>query len=196
MTTDLPERGVLADDWFERMDGIPMTKAPVRSLAISILLPLNGASVLETGSGTGAMTVELARAVGEEGRVTSLEFLRAASELAAKNVERSGLASRVEIIAGRAPKAIPDGEFDAAFVGGHGRDLEAVLSACWRRLSSRGRLLLTAITPGTTSRTLAFFDSIDAKVGFWRVQTSTGRKAGSDWLLLGNNPIDLIWGDR
>jgi precorrin-6Y C5,15-methyltransferase (decarboxylating) CbiT subunit len=194
--TDLPARGVVADDWFERSDEIPMTKAPVRALALSILMPLGGAKVLEIGSGTGAMTVELARAVGCGGSVASVEVLPEASGLAAKNVGRAGLAERVKFMIGSAPEAIPQGEFGAVFVGGHGRELEAVIDVCWRRLALGGRLLLTAITPSTTSRALSRLAALGAGVGFWRAHTSAGRAAGGDWLLLGNNPIDLIWGDR
>jgi precorrin-6Y C5,15-methyltransferase (decarboxylating) CbiT subunit len=189
-------RGVIDDDWFEREDGTPMTKAPVRSAVLSLLSPLAGAAVLEIGVGTGAVTVELLRAVGDGGLVTGVEVAAPALRVAAKNIERSGLAARAEIIAGRAPGAIPRRAFDAAFVGGHGSAIEAVIEACWNCLRPGGRLLLTAITPGTTAGALACLDSIGARVGFWRVHTSAGHRAGSEWLLLGNNPIDLIWGDR
>jgi precorrin-6Y C5,15-methyltransferase (decarboxylating) CbiT subunit len=194
--TNLQARGVVADDWFERSDGIPMTKGPLRALALSILMPLGGARVLEIGSGSGAMTVELARSVGDGGSVASVELLPEASKLAAKNIGRAGLGRRVELTTGSAPEAIPDGEFDAVFVGGHGREMEAVIGACWSRLAAGGRLLLTAITPRTTVRALAHLAAIGADVGFWRAHTSVGRAVGEDWLLLGNNPIDLIWGDK
>jgi precorrin-6Y C5,15-methyltransferase (decarboxylating) CbiT subunit len=196
MTTDFQGRGLVDDNWFERADKTPMTKAPIRSAVLSLLFPLLGANVLEIGSGTGAMTVELLRAVGDAGRVTSIEISTEALRVASRNVDRSGLSARVELISGKAPEDIPIGKFDAVFLGGHGSALEAVIKECWGRLAPGGRLLLTAITPGTTSRALVCLDELGAGVGFWRVHTSAGRRAGSDWLLIGNNPIDLIWGDR
>lgn len=189
-------RGPLRDDWFGRADGVPMTKEPVRALALSLLAPLGGALVLEIGAGTGGMTVELLRAVGEHGRVVTLEVSPGAADLAEANVERSDLGGRARVIRGSAPGAIPGETFDAVFIGGHGRELEGIVRACWERLGPGGRLLLTAVTPGTTARALACLGELGAGVGFWRVAPAVGRRAGEEWLLCGLNPIDLIWGDR
>lgn len=188
--------GPLADEWFERAGGIPMTKAPTRGVVISLLSPLAGKRVLEIGSGTGGMTVELLRAVGESGRVTSLEPSGEAAALAAQNVRRSGLEARAHLLCGAAPEAIPTGAWDSVFVGGHGGDLERVLSACWERLELAGRLMLTAVSPGTTTRALAWFEGAGVSPGFWRLSASVGRRAGHDWLLAACNPVDVIWGDK
>ena len=55
-----------------------------------------GQHVLEAGTGSGSMTIALATAVGAEGRVTSYEQRQDMQNLARKNVDRVGLASRVE----------------------------------------------------------------------------------------------------
>ena len=195
MKMRVPPRGVYGDAWFERADGVPMTKAASRALILSLLAPLEGARVLEIGSGTGAMTVELLRASGG-GSVTSIEVSAEASGLTKRNAERSGLEAGLRLILGKAPDDVPRWSFDAAFIGGHGADLEAVIASCWDRLVPGGRVLLSSITPGTTSKALAYLDRLGASVGFWRAQTSIGRKAGAEWLLIGSSPIDLIWGDR
>jgi precorrin-6Y C5,15-methyltransferase (decarboxylating) CbiT subunit len=195
MTRDIPPRGVADDSWFERAPGIPMTKAPIRALILSLLAPLSGASVLEIGTGTGAMTVELLRA-SAAGFVTSIDVSAEASDLAGRNIARAGLASRARLIVGRAPEDMPPGPFDAVFIGGHGQALEAIITSCWDRLAPGGRVLLSSITPSSTLRSLACFDGIGAPAGFWRAHTSCGGRVGSEWLLIGNNPIDFIWGDR
>lgn len=46
-----------------------------------------GAAVLEAGTGSGALTMALCRAVGPEGRVVSYEVRRDFQDLAAKNIE-------------------------------------------------------------------------------------------------------------
>jgi precorrin-6Y C5,15-methyltransferase (decarboxylating) CbiT subunit len=188
--------GVLPDEWFERREGVPMTKAFTRSVVLSLFFPLDGAKVLEIGSGSGAVTVELARAVGASGYVFSLENSSAAAALAGLNLERAGLKSRAEIIEETAPGGIPEESFRAAFVGGHGGALEDVARVCFERLEAGGRLVLTSITPGTTSRALSCMDAMGARTGFWRAHSSFGRKAGADWMLQGNNPVDIIWGDK
>jgi precorrin-6Y C5,15-methyltransferase (decarboxylating) CbiT subunit len=189
-------RGVIPDEWFERKEGIPMTKSFTRSVAISLLSPLHGARILEIGTGTGAMTVELARAAGECGHVAGVESARAALELTRRNIARAGVAPRVDITEGRAPETMPEGRYDAAFVGGHGERVEDVLSAVWERLEPGGRMLLTSITPQTTSRALKCIGGATAAVGVWRAHSSYGRRTGDDWMMLGNNPVDFIWGDK
>ncbi|MCC7118106.1 MAG: tRNA (adenine-N1)-methyltransferase [Anaerolineales bacterium] len=55
-----------------------------------------GQQVMEAGTGSGSMTIALATAVGAEGRVTSYEQRPDMQNLARKNLERIGLAERVD----------------------------------------------------------------------------------------------------
>lgn len=55
-----------------------------------------GIKVIEAGTGSGSMTIALAYAVGADGRVTSYEVRPDMQNLAKKNLERVGLASRVD----------------------------------------------------------------------------------------------------
>ncbi|MDX1379258.1 MAG: tRNA (adenine-N1)-methyltransferase, partial [Anaerolineales bacterium] len=64
-----------------------------------ILLSLGvgpGQRVIEAGTGSGSMTTALAYAVGKEGRVISYEVKPDVQNLAHKNLNRYGLASRVD----------------------------------------------------------------------------------------------------
>ena len=55
-----------------------------------------GTRVLEAGTGSGSMTIALAYAVGPEGQVFSYEQREEMQNLARKNLERAGLADRVD----------------------------------------------------------------------------------------------------
>ncbi|HTZ61842.1 MAG TPA: methyltransferase domain-containing protein [Thermoplasmata archaeon] len=55
-----------------------------------------GGRVAEAGAGSGALTIALAFAVGPEGRVTSFDRRRDFLDAARGNVERAGLAARVD----------------------------------------------------------------------------------------------------
>lgn len=55
-----------------------------------------GQTVLEAGTGSGAMTIALAYAVGPEGRVITYENREQMQNLAIKNIKRVGLDSRVD----------------------------------------------------------------------------------------------------
>ena len=57
----------------------------------------NGDIVVEAGTGSGALTMFLAEAVGESGRVISYERREDFAEIARKNLEIAGLFDRVEI---------------------------------------------------------------------------------------------------
>ena len=55
---------------------------------------------------------------------------------------------------------------------------------------------MTSISPRTTSRAIKFMDDTTPAAGVWRAHPSYGRRAGDDWLMLGSNPVDFIWGDK
>lgn len=55
-----------------------------------------GQTVMEAGTGSGSMTIALASAIGNDGRVVSYEHKQDTQNLARKNLERVGLASRVD----------------------------------------------------------------------------------------------------
>jgi precorrin-6B methylase 2 len=142
------------------------------------------------------MTTELARAVGGGGLVTSVEISQTSARLAGRNLERAGLSNRVRLLEGRAPEGIPEAEYGAVFIGGHGDALEPIMRRCFGLMARGGRLVLTSVTPRTTSSALAVLDEITPGVGFWRFHPSVGRRVGADWLMAGNNPVDIIWGDK
>ncbi|MGY2005421.1 O-methyltransferase [Nocardia gipuzkoensis] len=63
--------------------------------------------VLEIGTLGGYSTIWLARAVGEKGRVVTLEFAAEHADVARANLERAGLGDRVEIRVGAALDSLP-----------------------------------------------------------------------------------------
>ena len=194
----LRPRGPLPEGSFQRIPGVPLTKAPVRGLLLSLLAPLEGARVLEIGAGTGGATAELARAVGPRGRVVSLEPREEACALAARNLDRLGLGGPVRLVRAAAPEGLKDLEeapFHGAFVGGHGPDLEGVLGGVLEHLRPRGRLVVAALGVATTPRTLDYLERRGLETGFWRIAAAEGRRLGSLWTPGGLNPVDLIWGD-
>jgi tRNA (adenine57-N1/adenine58-N1)-methyltransferase len=75
-----------------------------------------GSRVVEAGTGSGALTIALANAVGEQGRVYSYERKAATSEIARKNLERVGLLGRVELKIGDLGEGIAETGLDAVFL--------------------------------------------------------------------------------
>jgi caffeoyl-CoA O-methyltransferase len=103
--------------------------------------------ILEIGALGGYSAINLARGMAEDGRLISLEIDEHHAEVARQNVERAGLAERVEIRVGDARELLAqlsegdEGPFDLVFIdadkGGYPEYLEWAL-----RLSRPGSLIL------------------------------------------------------
>ena len=76
--------------------------------------------VLEIGTLAGYSTINLARGVGADGRIVTLEFQPRHAEVARENLDRAGVGDRVEIIVGKALDTLPTLEggepFDLIFI--------------------------------------------------------------------------------
>lgn len=97
----------------------PIEVTPQAAHFLGLLVHMCGATrVLEIGTLGGYSTIALARAVGAEGRVVTLEFEPRHAEVAAANLKRAGVADRVEIVVGAALESLPrlSGGFDFVFI--------------------------------------------------------------------------------
>lgn len=100
--------------------GLPAIEvAPVSGKLLNLLARISGARrVLEIGTLGGYSTIWLARAVGAEGRVVSIEAEAANAAVARANIDAAGVGERVEIRIGRAADVLPTlvGGFDLVFI--------------------------------------------------------------------------------
>ncbi len=75
---------------------------------LSMLATMSGAKhVLEIGTLAGYSTINLARGVGADGSVVTLEYEPRHAEVARANLVRAGVADRVEVIVGAALDSLP-----------------------------------------------------------------------------------------
>lgn len=100
--------------------GLPPIEVSAQSARLLYLLTrICGARrVLEIGTLAGYSTICLARGVGAEGSVVTLERSGRHAEIAAANLRRAGVADRVEIVVGAALDTLPGlrGDFDLVFI--------------------------------------------------------------------------------
>jgi len=100
--------------------GLPPIEVSAQSAQLLFLLTrISGARrVLEIGTLGGYSTICLARGVGSGGRVVTLEYEPRHAEVAGINLERAGVADRVEILVGAAVDTLPTltGPFDLVFI--------------------------------------------------------------------------------
>jgi predicted O-methyltransferase YrrM len=96
-----------------REDGAAAGMPPIEVSAqhgklLSLLATMTRARrVLEIGTLAGYSTINLARGVGPDGRVVTLEFEPRHAEVARKNFERAGVSDRIEIVVGAALDSLP-----------------------------------------------------------------------------------------
>ncbi len=75
--------------------------------------------ILELGTLGGFSTIWLARGAGPQGRVVTLEYEPRHAEVARANLQRAGVADRVEVVVGAALDTLPTvtgGPFDLVFI--------------------------------------------------------------------------------
>jgi predicted O-methyltransferase YrrM len=91
-------------------DDVPAHEvAPNQGALLALLVQMCGARrVLEVGTLIGYSTIWLARAVGADGTVTTLELDPGRAEQAQANLQRAGVAERVDVVVGPARESLQD----------------------------------------------------------------------------------------
>lgn len=104
----------------QRAAGMPdIEVAPVSGKLLNLLVRISGArSVLEIGTLGGYSTIWMARAVGEHGRVVTIEAEQHNADIARASIDAAGVGDRVEIRVGRGEDVLPTlvGGFDLVFI--------------------------------------------------------------------------------
>jgi len=97
--------------------------SPLQGKLLEVLVRITSARrVLEIGTLGGYSTIWMARALPEDGRIVTLEFDPHHAEVALANLQRAGVAERVDLRVGRAIDSLPkfvgtaDVPFDLIFI--------------------------------------------------------------------------------
>ncbi|MET4926307.1 precorrin-6y C5,15-methyltransferase (decarboxylating) subunit CbiE [Streptomyces sp. PSRA5] len=185
-----PARWALGEEEFAHRDSM-ITKFEVRALALARLGPRTGDLVWDVGAGSGSVAVECARfgaaAIAVEKSSDGVERVRA-------NALAHGV--DVQTVHGAAPAALsrlPDP--DAVFVGGGGRELPAVVTACARR-ARRTVVVSVAALDRVPAVREALSDAGFATGGVLLHSSRLAPLPGDVTRLAGTNPVFLLWGDR
>jgi predicted O-methyltransferase YrrM len=109
----------------------PIDVSPLQGKFLHLIARAIGARrVLEIGTLGGYSTLWLARAVGEAGRVVTLELQPRNAAVARANLDRAGVTARVEVRVGAALDLLPavEGPFDLVFIDADKANQDAYLA--------------------------------------------------------------------
>lgn len=193
--TVLPARRTpgFPDDAFIRGD-VPMTKQEVRAAALAKLAVRPTDTLWDVGAGTGSVSVELALAA-PRGQVYAVECAPDACALILQNREKFH-AYNLSLIEGAAPQVLADLPApDAVFIGGTKGSMAEVVDAALAK-NPNARLCISAIALETLSAAIAALAAHGQTAEVTQLAVSRTRPAGKLHLLMANNPIFLITGER
>jgi ubiquinone/menaquinone biosynthesis C-methylase UbiE len=128
------------------------SEGPIRQTGLDKLAVAPGERVLEIGFGTGHCLVQLAEAVGLEGKAFGIDLSEGMRARAEERLEKAHLINRVELSCGDAAHLLyPDGSMDAVFMSFtlelfDSPEIPLVLGECKRTLHVGGRIGVVAIT--------------------------------------------------
>lgn len=193
--TVLPARRIsgFPDDVFIRGE-VPMTKQEVRAAALAKLAVRPTDTLWDVGAGTGSVSVELALAA-PRGHVYAVECAPDACALIRQNREKF-YAYNLSLIEGSAPQVLADLPApDAVFIGGTKGSMAEVVDAALAK-NPNARLCISAIALETLSAAIAALAAHRQTAEVTQLAVSRTRPAGKLHLLMANNPIFLITGER
>ncbi|WDF37127.1 precorrin-6y C5,15-methyltransferase (decarboxylating) subunit CbiE [Streptomyces sp. T12] len=185
-----PAEWALDEGEFAHRDSM-ITKFEVRALALARLGPRRGDLVWDIGAGSGSVAVECARFGAA---VTAVEktpdgIARIRANAAAHGVD-------VHVVHGAAPTVLSDlDDPDAVFIGGGGRELPAIVTACARRARRAVVVAMAALDRVPAAREALKSAGFDCD-GVLLQSSRLAPLPGDVTRLAATNPVFLLWGVR
>ena len=183
----------IPDEFFERLEEVPITKEEVRVVQISKARLSPGLIVYDIGCGSGSVSIEAALQIKPSGKVYSIDFDPKAIELTKKNLVKFEI-SNVTVISGNATEKIVElPPADAIFIGGSGGNTRDILKLCEGKLKSGGRIVIGTILVETLFAVLDVIGKLKfSDVDVTQITVSKSRKTSVGTMMLARNPVTII----
>ncbi|WP_318357983.1 decarboxylating cobalt-precorrin-6B (C(15))-methyltransferase [Enterobacter sp.] len=180
----------MKDELFLRGEKVPMTKEPIRALALSRLALHRATHFIDIGAGTGSVSIEAAL-LNPSLAITAVERNPAALRLLEDNRLRFDCPN-ITILEGVAPVSIPR-LADAVFIGGSGGNLTQLIDWSLAQLHPGGRLVMTFILQENLSAALTHLAACRVRaLDCQQLQVSTLTALGTGHYFKPNNPVFVI----
>jgi len=179
----------IPDEYFERVEKVPITKEEVRTIQISKARLKPGQIVYDVGCGSGSISVEAALQVESSGKILAIDFDKKAIELTKKNI--------TTIFGNAKEKILELEQSDAIFIGGTGGDTQKIIELSQTKLKSGGRIVIGTILIETLSAVLQILEKLQfEEVDITQVTISKSRKTTTGTMMLARNPVTIISATR
>jgi cobalt-precorrin-6B (C15)-methyltransferase len=187
----------IPDEYFERVEKVPITKEEVRTIQISKARLKPGQIVYDVGCGSGSISVEAALQVESSGKILAIDFDKKAIELTKKNAEKFQISNITTIFGNAKEKILELEQSDAIFIGGTGGDTQKIVELSQTKLKSGGRIVIGTILIETLSAVLQILEKLQfEEVDITQVTISKSRKTTTGTMMLARNPVTIISATR
>ena len=187
----------IPDEYFERVEKVPITKEEVRTIQISKARLKPGQIVYDIGCGSGSISVEAALQVESSGKILAIDFDEKAIELTKKNAEKFQIPNITTIFGNAKEKILELEQSDAIFIGGTGGDTQKIVELSQTKLKSGGRIVIGTILIETLSAVLQILEKLQfEEVDITQVTISKSRKTTTGTMMLARNPVTIISATR
>ncbi|MDE1725136.1 MAG: precorrin-6Y C5,15-methyltransferase (decarboxylating) subunit CbiT [Thaumarchaeota archaeon] len=183
----------IPDEYFERVEDVPITKEEVRVIQISKARLSRGQIVYDIGCGSGSISIEAAHQIGASGKIFSIDVDQNAIDLTKKNLDKFQI-SNVDVILGNAIQKINDlPPADAIFIGGTGGETAEIIKLCESKLKQGGRIVIGTILVETLYSVLSTIEKLKfSSIDIIQVTISKSRKTSTGTMFLARNPVTII----
>ena len=183
----------IPDEFFERVEEVPITKEEVRAVQISKGRLSPGQIIYDVGCGSGSISIEAALQVRESGKIFAIDLDPKAIDLTKKNLAKFQI-SNVTVILGNAKEKISELPIaDAIFIGGTGGDTVDIVKLCESKLKEGGRIVIGTILIETLFAVLNVVEKLKfSSIDITQITISKSRKTSTGTMMLARNPVTII----
>jgi cobalt-precorrin-6B (C15)-methyltransferase len=186
----------IPDEFFDRIDNVPITKEDIRSIIISKLRLKEGFTAIDIGCGSGSITAELI--LQTKSKVYAIDMDKVAIDLTEKNLTKFEVLNDATIIYGLAQDVLPTlPNVDAIVIGGTTGETEHIIKLAISKLNEGGRIVVTSILIETIYNALkSMQDSELQEIDITQVTIAKAKKTGSGTMMISRNPVIIFSGTK
>ena len=178
----------LPDSYYEHEKNL-ITHSEIRAVILSKLSIRPGSIMWDLGSGSGSVGIEVA-AISPLSSIYSVEKHPQRIKDIEQNIQKSAL-NNITVIHGNILdklKELPNP--DIVFIGGGGKDLKEITLKAYDKLSSEGRMVVSAVTLESISTLNAIIP--EKKKEVITISVSRSQSVGQLTMMKGENPITIF----